>query len=258
MHSVLNRLYSDYLMPSRLPHYAALLAQAQQAGYRQTSVRDWFHTARDHGLDHKVLVHRHDIDTDLRTAKKMFALEQRYGVRASYYFRLSTLDYGLMRAIEDYGSEASYHYEEIASYAKRQHLRQADAVRARMGEIRGLFEANFQRIEQRLARKMLTVASHGDFANRRLGVLNCELLQDPALRLRCGIVCECYDAALLGSFDLYIADRPHPQYFHPMEPAAALHQYRRICLLTHPVQWRTNWLASSRHNLLRAFEGWRW
>mgnify|MGYP006145381963 CR=1 FL=1 len=64
-----------------------------------------------------VLVHRHDIDTDLPTARRMFALEQKHGVRASYYFRLSTLDFGLMRDIERYGSEASYHYEEIATYA---------------------------------------------------------------------------------------------------------------------------------------------
>jgi hypothetical protein len=70
-----------------------------------------------------VLVHRHDIDSDLRTARKMFALEVKHGVQASYYFRLSTLDYGFMRDIEAAGGEASYHYEEVATYAKRHRLR---------------------------------------------------------------------------------------------------------------------------------------
>ena len=79
-----------------------------------------------------------------------------------------------------------------------------------------------------------------------------------ALRLRCGIASECYDTDLQRSFDIYISDRPHPQYFHPMTPQAALGTHRRICLLTHPAQWRTNWLAISRHNLGRVLEAWRW
>ena len=259
MGTVLNRLYSDYLMPSRLRHYEALLAQARHAGYRQTSVRGWLAALRGGRAGQQtVLVHRHDIDTDLRTAARMFALEQKHGVRASYYFRLSTLDFGLMRDIERYGSEVGYHYEELASYAKRAHLKQAAAVRARMGAIRVQFEANFRRIESQLGSKIHTVASHGDFANRRLGVGNAELLDDAALRQRCGIACECYDPELLSSFDLYISDKPHPQYFHPIAPQAALGAQRRICLLTHPAQWRTNWTDSSRHNVRRLLEGWLW
>jgi hypothetical protein len=258
--TIAHRIYSDYLMPSRLHHYEALLRQARRAGYRQTSVRSWLGTLRQGGAggDRPVLVHRHDIDTDLATARRMFALERKHGVRASYYFRLSTLDFELMREIERYGSEASYHYEEIATYAKRAHLKAPATVRARMADIRREFEGNFHRIEEQLGSKLLTVASHGDFANRRLGMTNCELLQDPALRWRCGIAAECYDAALMDSFDLYISDRPHPQYFHPMPPQQALGSHRRICLLTHPAQWRTNWAASSGHNLRRVLEAWRW
>lgn len=258
MKTVLRRLYSDYLMPSRLHHYAALLRQAERAGYRQTSVRGWLAALRAGDAGGPVLVHRHDIDTDLRTARALFALEQRHGVRASYYFRLSTLDFGLMREIERHGSEASYHYEELATYAKRTHLKQAAAVRERLAEIRAEFERNFRRVEAGLGSKMLTVASHGDFANRRLGLTNCAVLEDAALRARCGIACECYDPALLASFDLYISDRPAPVYFHPLAPQQALGRYRRICLLTHPAQWRTNWAASSRHNLQRLVQAWRW
>ncbi|MGV7207285.1 hypothetical protein ACLB1G_05465 [Oxalobacteraceae bacterium A2-2] len=258
MKALLLRLYGDYLMPSRLPQYAALLRQAEAAGYRQLPVRDYLRALDGGEAGRRYLVHRHDIDSDLRTTRKLFALEQRHGVRASYYFRLCTLDYGLMRAIEDYGGEASYHYEEIATCAKRWGLREAGAVRARLPEMRAEFEANFHRIEQALGRKLHTVASHGDFANRRLGVANHELLADPALRRRCGIACECYDARLLDSLDGYISDRPPPRWFHPQPPQAALGRLQRICLLTHPVQWHTNWLDRSRHNLLRLAEEWRW
>ncbi len=255
MKTIMHRLYSDYLMPSRLDQYDALLQAASEAGYCQQSVRDFLRPVPERAL---TLVHRHDIDSDLRTAAKMFAIEARHGVTASYYFRLSTLDFGLMREIEAYGSEASYHFEEVADFAKRHHIKDAAVVRSRFPAIRAQFRANLERIEAALARKLVTVASHGDFANRRLKVINHEILSDPAFRARCGIACETYDEALLRQFDLYISDRPHPQYFHPMAPGAALGRYRSICLLTHPVQWETNWRESTRCNVRRLVEGLAW
>ena len=257
MKALLNRIYSDYLMPSRLGQYEDLLLAAAEAGYRQQSVRDFLLPAPPAGRP-PILVHRHDIDSDLRTAAKMFAIEARQGITASYYFRLSTLDYGLMREIEAYGSEASYHFEEVADFAKRHHIKDAAVVRSRFPAIRAQFHQNLARIENALARKLVTVAAHGDFANRRLKVINHEILADQDFRARCGIACETYDAALLNQFDLYISDRPHPAYFHPMPPQAALGRYRCICLLTHPVQWETNWRENTRCNVRRLVEDLAW
>ena len=259
MKTFLNRLYSDYLMPSRLPEYDALLTRAADAGYRQLSVRSFYRAIREEdGATGKVLVHRHDIDSDLRTARKMFALEVKHGVSASYYFRLRTLDYGFMRDIEAAGSEASYHYEEVATFAKRHRVRRGDDVRRHFPEIRELFLNNFMVISQHLGVPMTTVASHGDFANRRLKVINHELLRDPELRRVCGIECESYDSELLRHFDLYISDRPHPVYYYPMSPFDALGRHQRICFLTHPVQWETNWLESTRCNMVRLAEELVW
>jgi hypothetical protein len=259
MISLLNRLYADYLMPSRLGEYEALLERAREAGYAQLSVRQ-FHrefAAQENALP-KVLVHRHDIDSDVRTAKKMFALEARHGVKASYYFRLSTLDFGFMREIEAAGSEASYHYEEVADYAKRHRIRCPIEIRRRFPEIREQFIRNFSSITERLGMQMVTVASHGDFANRRLKVINHELLRDAELRRRCGIECESYDNALLNRFDMYISDREYPQYYVPLSPFEALGRYQRICFLTHPLQWETNWIETTRCNLRRLAEEIAW
>lgn len=258
MKNLINRLYADYLMPSRLQEYDALLRKAADAGYAQVSVRSFFRKLHRQDSPRRALVHRHDIDSDLRTAKKMFALETRRGVQASYYFRLCTLDFGFMRDIEAAGSEASYHYEEIADFAKRNRIRKGEDVRRRLPEIRELFERNLDRIAGRLGRPLATVASHGDFANRRLQVINHELLRDAALRQRCGIECESYDAELLGAFDIYITDRKHPVYYSPLSPFDALGRYDRICLLTHPVQWETNWLESTRCNFRRLVEEMAW
>jgi hypothetical protein len=259
MKTLLNRVYADYLMPSRLSTYEDLLRQAKAAGYAQLSVRAFFRSLRlDDGGERRILVHRHDIDSDLRTARKMFAIEARHGVTASYYFRLSTLDFGFMREIEAYGSEASYHYEEVADFAKRNRIRDGDEVRRHFPEIRELFLRNYDRVARGLGARLATVASHGDFANRRLNVINHELLRDPAFRERCGIECESYDPELLRNFDIYISDRPFPLHYHPVSPFSALGRHKRICFLTHPVQWETNWAENTRCNVRRLAEELAW
>jgi len=266
MISLLNRLYADYFMPTRLGEYGALLREARDRGYVQMTVRSFFRqlVAGDGAVPGpaaapaRILVHRHDIDSDVRTARKMFDLETRHGVSASYYFRLSTLDFGFMREIEAAGGEASYHYEEVADFAKRHRIRCAKLIRQRFPEIRELFVRNFNSIGERLGLQMVTVASHGDFANRRLNVINHELLRDPDLRRRCGIECESYDNELLRHFNMYISDRSYPHFYHPMSPFDAIERHERICFLTHPVQWETNWIENTRCNVRRLAEEIAW
>lgn len=259
MKTLINRIYSDYVMPSRLEAYEKFVRLAQDAGYSQTSVRLFSNALRDNsGFDKKLVLHRHDIDTDLRTTRKMFEIEKKYNIKSSYYFRMSTLDFNLMREIEEYGSEASYHYEELATFVKKNKIRNSAEARVRLPEIRQEFLANFRWIEQRFGKKMTTVASHGDFANRRLKLANTEILNDGQLRNSCGIECETYDQSLLENIDIYIADRPHPQYYHPMSPFDALGKHERIYLLTHPRQVETNWTVNTKDNLLRCYEGLRW
>lgn len=259
MTPLLRRIYSDYGMPSRLRTHEKLICAARDAGYTQTSVRDFFDRART-GLSAAgaFIVHRHDIDTDLRTTRKLFEMEKKYGVKASYYFRLSTLDFGLMREIEDYGSEASYHYEEVASFAKRNKIKDPALVRDCLPEIRNVFRKNFQWFEQQLGKKLRTVAGHGDFANRRLKVNNTEILADQRLREECGIECEAYDRGLLDHIDMYIVDRPPPQYYWPTSPLNVVSVHRNICLVTHPRQFETNWKENTKDNLFRFYEAVTW
>lgn len=259
MNTLLNRLYSDYIMPSRLEKYEDFLVLALNAGYMQTSIRTFFKSLRGGKCgDEKIIVHRHDIDTDVRTARKLFEIEKKYNIKSSYYFRIATLDFEFMREIEEYGSEASYHYEEIATFAKRNHIKNPNEIRKYFPEIRNEFLTNFISIEKKLGIKLTTVASHGDFANRRLKLINHEILNDQKLRESCGIECESYDRALLDNFDIYISDRHHPQYFYPISPFDAIEQHNKICFLTHPAQWETNWIENTKFNFHRLYEGLRW
>lgn len=260
MSTLVNRLYSDYAMPSRLPAHEEFIRAAREMGYAQTSVRAFYLSLlnKERDPNQRAIVHRHDIDTDLRTARKLFEIEKKHGIRSTFYFRLSTLDFPFMREIEEYGSEASYHYEELATFAKENGIKTAAQIRPRLAEIRASFIRNFRSIEQRLGKKMTTVASHGDFANRRLKLNNTEILKDQALRETCGIACEAYDKAILDNIDFYVADRPYPEYFHPSAPSGALGRHARICLLTHPRQFETNWIENTKDNLFRLYQGATW
>lgn len=256
MRTFINRFYGNYLMPSRLQYYEELLRRGAHAGYVQTSIRAFFRSIADSDFsERKVIVHRHDVDSDVRTARKIFAIEKRHGVHSTFYFRLSTLDFPFMREIDEYGSEASYHYEEIATFAKRNNIRSAVDINAKLGEIRLNFLHNFDYVQHELRGKLSTVASHGDFVNRQLAIPNTEVLNDEELRKRCGIECESYDRSLLEKFDIYITDRPHPEYFHPISPLCAIGLHKKICILTHPIQWETNWLENTRTNSIRLYEG---
>lgn len=259
MKTLMNRLYGNYLMPSRLDQFDDFVRIALAKEYVQTSVREFFRTSKANAAyEKKVIVHRHDIDSDTRTARKLFNIEKKYGIKSSYYFRISTLDFDLMREIENYGSEASYHYEEIATFAKRNNIKCAAEIRKHISEIRDEFYNNFNLIEKQLGEKISTVASHGDFANRILHIANSEILEDSTLRKRCGIECETYDCDFLNNFDVYITDRPYPQYYYPMSPFDSIEKYNRICFLTHPMQWETNWIENTKTNFIRFNEGIKW
>ena len=256
---MLSRLYCDYLMPSQIEAYRSIIITAVKAGYAQISVRLYYDMMRQQQiLPEKLIIHRHDIDTDLRTTRKIFEIEKEHGIKSSFYFRLSTLDIELMQEIEEYGSEASYHYEELATYAKKNKIKDAASVRDCLPAIRKNFIDNFSFIEKRTGRKMRTVAGHGDFANRLLKVNNTEILADFFLRQHCGIEVETYDRILMDNIDIYITDRPPPKFYSPCPPLDAIGRYSRIYLLTHPKQVETNWAENMKDSLFRVYETLTW
>src|SRR5215470_5987150 len=175
------RIYADFFMPSRLETYREFLCNAIYYGYEICSVDFLWQKIKNNGeieSQKKYLVLRHDIDTDPTTAKAMWCIEKALGVRSSYYFRLSTIDISLMQEIEFSGGEASYHFEEIAMLAKQKRLKRRENVLPYMPYIRSMFKDNLDLLRKQSGLPMKIVAAHGDFANRKLGMFNWELLQD--------------------------------------------------------------------------------
>jgi hypothetical protein len=254
--TITNRLYSDYFMPSRIADLRDLYVSLLDAGYEFHSVISfWDNLSNGLNAEGKYFINRHDVDTDLVTTAAIFELELSLGVRSSYYFRLGTLDIDLMKSIEGAGGEASYHFEEIATLAKKYNW-SADLIN--YSECAEFFESNYSKIKNVSGLPMRSVCSHGDFVNRKLGVVNQDLLTDD-LRIKLGIEVEAYDHEFMAYVDQRFSDTLHPKYFLPSHPLSAVESSERIIyLLTHPRHWRSNVWENTKDNFVRILEGLRY
>jgi hypothetical protein len=255
---VWDRLYGDFLMPSRLDAYRGLLEGALAAGYTILPIDRFWDLLGSSGLEPggRYLVLRHDIDTGPATAAAMWRIERSLGIVGSWYFRLSTLDLGLMAAIAADGAEVSYHYEELATVAKAHRARTHAAGLALVAEAQARFRKNLGRLRARTGLPFRTVASHGDFVNRHLDVMNWAILVDPAFRAEVGIELETYDDACMRHVTSRHADTTYPDFWtgEPPEPAIARGE-PVVYLLVHPGAWQVERRASLRGNLERIREG---
>jgi hypothetical protein len=255
-----DRVRSDFLMRSRLGLYRELLRSALDAGYRVHSVAGLWALIDGGrlGSEGRHLVLRHDVDTDWRTAAAMWEIDRDLGVESSYFFRLTTMAPALLAQIAGSGSEASYHYEELATVAKRRGLRSgADATR-HLPEARDLFATNLGRLRTATGLPMRVVAAHGDFINRRLGVPNQVILDDPDLRRTLDIDLETYDEAYLRHLPSRHSDAPYPEFWVPDDPAGPIQRGEAVVsVLVHPRHWRVDRKVNARDDLQRVAEGLR-
>ena len=253
-----DRLYSDFVMPSRLEAYRHLLETALRAGYGVLSIETYWQLLLHDKVDQtkRYLVLRHDIDTDRDTARLMWEIERSLGIKSSYFFRLGTLDLKLMGAIAQESGHASYHYEELATVAKRRRPRDAEAAMRLIPEAQDLFRHNLQKLRIRTGLSMNIVASHGDFLNRKLGVNNWAIVSDVGFRAAIGITLETYDQAFLRTVTSHQWDTHYPQFWIQGDPNEAIQRRDPVVyLLVHPRHWRINRRENARDDLARLREG---
>lgn len=260
LNAIWHRVYADFLMPPRLEAYRRLLETALAGDYGIHSVISFWRQlqAGRPSLSQRHLVLRHDIDSDVQTARAMWLVERDLGVSATYYFRLRTMDIPFMRDIEASGGEAGYHYEELATTAKECGLGQKDLPRY-LPLMRKQFRCNLQMLRERTGVPITTVASHGDFVNRRLGVRNTVLLEDVALRREMGVVLEAYDEAAGAAVTMRCSDCGWPRCWTPHAPEEGLRRGEPVVyLLTHPKHWRANARENAGLSVERLWEDMRY
>lgn len=251
-----NRIYSDYFMHARFAEYESILESAYQKGYKIMSLAGYVDEVLSGNQHHeKVLVCRHDIDTDCEAANIFFDYEQKFGGTATYLFRLSTAKSSVMKKLAEHGADVGYHYEEIASFVKSSCIQNTDNIESYYPLLLKQFETNLELMEKTIGRNIRTVGSHGDFINRKLKIPNHKLLYDKLNNPIFPELIMAYDKRILDSFDVYITDRPYPEYFRPCSPERMLSESRRILFLTHPNQWRVNVRATTKENFKRIVSG---
>ena len=140
-----------------------LMSELKQAGYQSYTLRQLCdYKIKGAFPSEKIVVLRHDIDTDPRTAWIMAKVEKENGFLGTFYFRLSTSNDKYMRLIADMGHEVSYHYEEIASYSKKHKLRNRQQVVKNIEDIREIFANNLLNFRRKHKLECRMIASHGE------------------------------------------------------------------------------------------------
>lgn len=93
--------------------YTNLLRAAIYAGNKIISFEDYLVTTYKYD---KIIILRHDVDKKPENALRMAALENRLGIKASYYFRTvkASFNEDMIKKIAGMGHEIGYHYENLS------------------------------------------------------------------------------------------------------------------------------------------------
>ena len=143
--------------------------------------------------------------------------------------------------------------------AKRRRLRDREAALAAVPEAQESFARHLARLRERTGLPLRVVASHGDFVNRSLGVVNHELLSDPDFRRAVGVELETYDEAFMRHVTSRHADSWPPGSWIPSDPLRAICRGDRVVyLLVHPRHWHADRLANGADDVRRLVEAVRY
>jgi hypothetical protein len=254
--TIARRLHGDYLQRERLDDFHVLLQGALDQGYRTMTLSAFAEAATDgpRRADDRILLLRHDVDTDVPRARRMWEIEQRLGVVGSYFFRRSTWDVGFMHELASAGCDVGYHYEELATVVKEHGAASASEARALLGAARARLRATVPELRAGTGLTLDVFAAHGDFANRAVGVSNVELLSDPGLRSELGVRLEAYDVE--AHVSARSSDGIPPRGWRPEDPMQAMRRGERVvAVLLHPRSWGGAPAVNARADLVRLREG---
>ena len=256
MMNIRKRLYDDFLRPSKEREYEEILKCACENGYEFHTVLS-FEKVIEEGVKEgkKYLILRRDVDTaDFKILRKLLALEKKYGAKATYYFRWNTLNVNLMNDIAEAGGEASYHYEEVASYCFNHRIKNKELMLACIEDIRELFIKNYFNFKKITSQPCLTVASHGDFVNKIIDEPSL-ILMNERVRSETGIVREAYDRERMDLLTCRIADQEALDFFTEKSISAIEGGEKVLELLTHPRQWNSPFWVNFKEEVTRLIKG---
>lgn len=253
---VLKRIYNNFFRPSYESVYELILRIAKEKHYEFHTIHS-FEEVIKKGInaEKKYLIIRRDVDTaDISILRKMLELEIKYSARASYYFRWNTMNIKFMEEISRNGGEASYHYEEIATYCYQNRCRSCEQVLDNIEEIRDAFIANIEKFRNVTNLPCHTVASHGDYVNTKLQLQNYVLI-DERVRNATKIIREAYDKAHFELLTCRIADQSCEMEDFKNSVIDAMNRNEQVIeILTHPRQWSSPFWINLKEEINRVMK----
>lgn len=238
-------LFFSYLRNNRICEYKKIIETAINNNYEIVSLRDY--AENKFNKSQKILILRHDIDHISKGSRMMLDIEKSFSVHSSFYFRNSTYQPLLMKEIENYGSEASLHFEPIADFIKAN-----PEIRTK----EDLFKTNFQErclnvLKSNIERFRLlcdlpctTIASHGEYENSLVKTPNNYLTENESTYASLGIKLEAYNKNFINQITCYISDSPieiNEGYKYGTSPIKAITRNEPLILfLSHPNHWHYN------------------
>ena len=128
-------------------------------------------------------IHLKDIIDITIEKDPIFKIEKSLKVNATYYFRFYTVNHNLelLDALHANSYEVGYHFEEIATYAKQNYIKNRESLIGKLDEIRNIFIENFHKFKAHYAPQMNSICSHGDWINVRLDLPNHTLVTEELL-----------------------------------------------------------------------------
>lgn len=249
--NIKKRIYDDFFRPSKIDEYEEIIKTAKENNYEFHTVLSFEKVRENPDPNKKYLINRRDIDTaDSYILEQMFAIEQRYGARATYYFRRNTMNLGLMLKIQNGGGESSYHYEELASFCYKHRIRDKETALLNITKIQQSFVDNISWFRSKTGLPCLTVASHGDYINTKLQVQN-HVLMNGDVRNKTGIIREAYDKEHMGVLTCRLADQILGDNFTKEAIGAIKRGEHVLELLTHPRQWNSPIIINLKEEIQR-------
>lgn len=222
---------------NRLSYYDYYIKLAKKNGYIVTSYIDYLENYKD--TDKKVIILRHDIDHTPVKARIMFEVEKKNNVKATYYFRWSTIDYDLAKEMNDSGFEVGLHYETLATYCLKNNINSInnEVIEKAKEELK----KEIKEFKEKTGINIKTIANHGHPKNVEIGASNNVLLENEIYK-NFGIVSEAYDKDFYKNVNTHIMDNnilTNYGFSYKSNPIdSILRGDKVIVFLAHPQHWK--------------------
>lgn len=222
----------------RLSYYDMYIERALDHGYIVTSYIDYLEHYMDKCL--KVMILRHDVDNSCSAVERMFEIERKYGVKATYYFRWSTIDMNLIRELDRHGFEAGLHYETLGRYCEENNISSVDA--GILKSCREILKAEIDKFNKWTGIRIKTCASHGHPKNMAMGISNNVLFEGEDYKSY-GLEGEAYDRDFYErEKTVHISDCNilyNYGFFYGSNPLKEIYEGRKVVVfLSHPEYWQ--------------------